>query len=819
MERIPEAETLPSDLVGRPRRRQTTWIGVQALSRLGRFTDPYAGTLPPSKQALADAMAYQPLDQQPQGERRASIQASLAPAPYRRHKTRKAMASEEEVKAEVEEENRQKAARYIADDKWEEATTSVWFPVGPRKRLWDMLMLFMLLYSIIVEPFRISFNMNAEGILYWFELLLSIIFVVDIGFTFNTAYLEAHLEGDNWVIDRAMIARNYIQGRFVIEILAAYPAELVDLVGTAAFANNAFVPANDEDTHIAVLRIMRLLRLLRVVRVLRELQAIYADVLLRMESRLQTNLAYFHLLGPLSILVYVMHLLACCFVVISSSSRNAGYENSWVTEYEGGIALEDNLRQRYLVALYWASGTATGLGTGVLPANEPEWLYVSCAHLVGVLVMGTVIGWIARAIEQSQSPIDKMIEMKTDVVKDITRWRAMPPELADHVIRFYSHYSRKHAAAVMDDEKALLDALAVAPSLRREVLTHLLGKSVALIPVFSRKTTDEFQLQVDPLLKPIVYEPRDLIFEQGSGIQGSAVGSAWLYFLNEGTIKASTTIAGHSRMLYSIREEGDLFGEHCLIDKKADVTCVAVARCDVFRISRSELLDLYEKFPEAKAEFAEYVLSTVLKHKCQRYFSLRISGGDHPASTTHGAALRIQLATFRRQNKLIRAMRPQELMPLLFMDQSERKTLERITAPIIQNSKRKGLGMAAAIQSVRRGSASDPSNDAVAALMKGRNRATVVVPADASAPATAAQPATIEAAPSSAATPALPPAVTEALARSEARTIGRLQKMDEHLAALREAIDANSVALRILVQDAEARQQQQQAGDGSGLTA
>ena len=95
----------------------------------------------------------------------------------------------------------------------------------------------------------------------------------------------------------------------------------------------------------------------------------------------------------------------------------------------------------------------------------------------------------------------------------------------------------------------------------------------------------------------------------------------------------------------------------------------------------------------------------------------------------------------------------------------------------------------------------------------------VVVPADASAPAAAAQPATIEAAPSSAATPALPPAVTEALARSEARTIGRLQKMDEHLAALREAIDANSVALRILVQDAEARQQQQQAGDGSGLTA
>ena len=74
----------------------------------------------------------------------------------------------------------------------------------------------------------------------------------------------------------------------------------------------------------------------------------------------------------------------------------------------------------------------------MLPSNEPEWVFVSCAHAVGVVVMGSVIGWIARAIEQSQSPIDKMIELKTDVVKDITRWRAMPPELADQATDYSS---------------------------------------------------------------------------------------------------------------------------------------------------------------------------------------------------------------------------------------------------------------------------------------------------------------------------------------------------------------------------------------------
>ena len=52
----------------------------------------------------------------------------------------------------------------------------------------------------------------------------------------------------------------------------------------------------------------------------------------------------------------------------------------------------------------------------------------------------------------------------------------------------------------------------------RHVLKHLLGKSVNLIPCFTRErasyASDEFQLAVDPLLHPVVFEPDDVIFEQ-----------------------------------------------------------------------------------------------------------------------------------------------------------------------------------------------------------------------------------------------------------------------------------------------------------------
>ena len=184
---------------------------------------------------------------------------------------------------------------FVAEDEWQTCELLIFFPCAPLKQLWDFMMMVFVSYACIVMPYRSVFE-EATGRWFIFETGILFVFLFDVLLTFNTAYLEAHLEGDNWVIDRGMIMRNYLQGRFVIEFFGAYPAELVDLAGWEA--------EDDNHTQVAVLRALRLLRLLRVVRVLRELQAIYADVLVRLESRLQTNLAGFHLAGPLIMLIY-----------------------------------------------------------------------------------------------------------------------------------------------------------------------------------------------------------------------------------------------------------------------------------------------------------------------------------------------------------------------------------------------------------------------------------------------------------------------------------------------------------------------------------
>ena len=193
-----------------PRHLQRGFLGIAALARLGRFTEE-------THRRRADGSKYVPLvDIDAEGPRRRRRGGSLK--------------EESQVKKELEEERRQWYQRYVEDDKWDEANTTVWFPLQAKKRVWDVLILFVLMYSIVIEPYRLGLTEPATGNLLWFETLLSVFLILDILFTFNTAYLEPHLEGDHFVIDRWMIATNYVQGRFVFEVAGAYPAELIDLI-------------------------------------------------------------------------------------------------------------------------------------------------------------------------------------------------------------------------------------------------------------------------------------------------------------------------------------------------------------------------------------------------------------------------------------------------------------------------------------------------------------------------------------------------------------------------------------------------------------
>ena len=112
---------------------------------------------------------------------------------------------------------------YLLEDEWDEADTYVFNPRSKWKETWDMGVLLFILYSAVVIPFRICFSAEAVGWMWDFEVFVSLFFIVDVIFNFNTSY---NIE-DKWVISRSRITMNYLSGWFWIDAPSSLPVELM----------------------------------------------------------------------------------------------------------------------------------------------------------------------------------------------------------------------------------------------------------------------------------------------------------------------------------------------------------------------------------------------------------------------------------------------------------------------------------------------------------------------------------------------------------------------------------------------------------------
>ena len=150
------------------------------------------------------------------------------------------------------------------------------------------------------------------------------------------------------------------------------------------------------------------------------------------------------------------------------------------------------------------------------------------------------------------------------------------------------------------DEDEILNGLA--PSLRREVLMHLLGKTVAKIQIFSPFDVDT-QLEVQPMLKPMVREAKEVIF--GKNAPGLS-----LFFL----LKGRLSVRGDMDYDFcEIAAPGAAFGEHSLMRGRAVYACVAKTRCELYALS---LEDVY-KITLHKCVFFTISRQRVLQFICR----------------------------------------------------------------------------------------------------------------------------------------------------------------------------------------------------------
>lgn len=99
-------------------------------------------------------------------------------------------------------------------------------PNNKTKMIWDWYVVILLIYTALLVPYIVCFNISREDSFSWnFDLAIDGSFIIDIFLTF----FQAIEHQDLVIVDRCCIAKTYIKGWFFIDLFTTIPFQLIDV--------------------------------------------------------------------------------------------------------------------------------------------------------------------------------------------------------------------------------------------------------------------------------------------------------------------------------------------------------------------------------------------------------------------------------------------------------------------------------------------------------------------------------------------------------------------------------------------------------------
>ncbi len=284
-------------------------------------------------------------------------------------------------------------------------------PDSVYKIRWDILMCALIIYSVVVIPFRIGFDHEPPFGFHVFDWMVDCSFAVDMVVTFNTAYFDVIAE--KMIMNRNLIAIRYVSCWFWIDLISTIP---FDTLIHAFNTNVKFTFA---------IRLIRMLRLFRVFKLSR---------LINLDERLAKYKIPPSITGLLMLLIqifFVAHWYACFWHFITLPLANDGPTGmpprTWVSSFGYENSHEYD---RYIAALYYIIVTMLTVGYGDIRAtNELERVYAIITMLTGGIVFGALISKVARMIDQ-RNPQAKAFKANMDELKAFMEEIQLPKALS-----------------------------------------------------------------------------------------------------------------------------------------------------------------------------------------------------------------------------------------------------------------------------------------------------------------------------------------------------------------------------------------------------
>ena len=455
-------------------------------------------------------------------------------------------------------------------------------PLSTFMRRWDMLTMWLLLYTAIWTPFEVAFVEEKRlSPMYFVNMVINLAFFTDMILNFNLMYFDEKLL--KMISDRKLIAKRYLRGFFIIDFISILPYDDITL-------------ATGSKANLKILRIVRIVRLAKLLRILRS-----SRIFARFENSMTINYGALKLVKFVVGTLFIAHWMACLWHLVKVVEQS---RCNWVTDYYFGECLyndaDDNdehvtARSLYFTALYLATMTISTVGYGdVTPQTEPERVFLTVGMLVGASVYAYIVGSICSVIASMNYRETEFQELM-DRLNLFIKEAKIDTDLAGRLRAFF-RYRRKVTNQISWGELLKL----MSPSMRQEVATQINTAWLIKVEIF-HGIPEQVAIELSFNFELETFPPEEHII-------GERDESTKLFVLKSGVVMCKGRV----------RTIGDnaCFGEDMLWrTMQRGYKAVSLTFCDCFTLTKDTLERVMDNYPSVRVMLRKIIVRKIVQEK------------------------------------------------------------------------------------------------------------------------------------------------------------------------------------------------------------